>query len=97
MRTVNHKNYSKVLGRKTKENVLIIKPKIQQESESTKKTLKGVIDIKNMEMGINKLKKGNKESVILGCDLGEEMEKMKSVVQEKMGDIFEVVESKRLK
>lgn len=97
MRTVNHKNYSEVLGRKTKENVLIIKPKIQQESESTKKTLKGVIDIKNMEMGINKLKKGNKESVILGCDSGEEMEKMKSVVQEKMGDIFEVVESKRLK
>lgn len=50
MRTVNHKNYSEVLERKMKENVLIIKPKIQQESESTKKTLKGIIDIKNMEM-----------------------------------------------
>ena len=61
--------------KKKKENIIIIKPKIQQESESTKKIIKGKVDIKNMPMGITKIQKGREGTVILGCETGEEISK----------------------
>jgi len=36
---------------KRKENIIIIKSKIQQKSEATKKLIKEKVDIKNMDMG----------------------------------------------
>lgn len=42
------RSYCEAVKEKKKENVIIIKPKEQQESEKTKKTIKENIDIKNM-------------------------------------------------
>jgi len=53
---------------KKKENILIVQPMREQESEVTKKMVKEKVDIKNMEIGITKLKKGNKGSIILRCE-----------------------------
>ncbi|XP_076302220.1 uncharacterized protein LOC143220467 [Lasioglossum baleicum] len=79
--------------KKKKENIIIIKPKTQQESETTKKIIKEKVDIKNMPMGITKVRKGKEGTVILGCETGEEMEKVKDVVQSKLGDNYNVTES----
>ncbi|KYN08836.1 hypothetical protein ALC57_19057, partial [Trachymyrmex cornetzi] len=57
--------------------MLIVKPKMQQESETTKKLIKEKVDIKSMAMGITKLRKGSNETVIMGCDTGDEMKKLK--------------------
>lgn len=79
--------------RKKKENIIIIKPKTQQESETTKKIIKEKVDIKNMPMGITKVRKGREGAVILGCETGEEIDKFKDVVQSKLGDNYNVTES----
>jgi len=57
------RSYSDAIKKKKKENIIIIKPKIQQESETTKKLIKKKVDIKNMAMGITK--KGSKGTVIM--------------------------------
>lgn len=57
------RSYSDAVKEKKKENTIIIKPKIQQESEATKKLVKEKIDIKNMAMKITeKRKQGNSHS-----------------------------------
>lgn len=91
------RSYSEAVKEKKKENVIIIKPKIQQESEVTKKLIKEKVDIKNMAMGITKLKKGSKGTVIMGCETGEEMKTLKATVQDKLGENFKVTESPQMK
>ncbi|XP_036147511.1 uncharacterized protein LOC118647204 [Monomorium pharaonis] len=85
-------SYSEAIKKK-KENIIIIKPKTQQESETTKKIIKEKVDIKNMPMGITKVRKGREGTVILGCETGEEIDKLKDVVQSKLGDNYNVTES----
>ncbi|XP_024942642.1 uncharacterized protein LOC112494620 [Cephus cinctus] len=77
--------------------VIIVKPKIQQESEATKRAIKEKVDIKNITVGITKLKKDSKGTVILGCESGEEIEVLKAEVQNKMGEGFKVTESTQMK
>lgn len=86
-------SYSGAVKERKKEKVIIIKPNVEQESEATKKTIKEKVDIKNMSVGVSRLKKGSHGTVILGCETREEIEKLKSVVQEKMGENFKVTES----
>lgn len=86
-------SYSEAVEEKRKENI-IVKPKVQQKSEVTKK-LNKKIDIKNM--GMTKLKKGSKGTVIPDCETGEEMKKSKAIVQAKLGGDFKVTESPQMK
>jgi len=85
-------SYSEVVKNKMKENILIVQPKREQESEVTKKMVKEKVDIKNLEVGITKLKKGNKGSIILGCESEREMEKLRETMREKLGEDFKVTE-----
>lgn len=89
--------YSDIVKEKKKENVIIIKPKTQQESEATKKMIKEKVDIKNMEVGITKLRRGGGGAVILGCESKEGMEKIKATVQATMGEEVKVSEPQRKK
>lgn len=91
------RSYSEAMKEKKNENIIIIKPKMQQESEATKKMIKEKVDIKNMAVGITKLRKGSKGTVILGCETEEEMEKLKTTVQAKLGENFKVTESPQIK
>ncbi|XP_070169411.1 uncharacterized protein PF3D7_1120000-like [Polyergus mexicanus] len=91
------RSYSEAVKEKKKENVIIIKPKIQQESEVTKKLIKEKVDIKNMAMGITKLKKRKQGDMIMGCETGEEMKTLKATVQDKLGENFKVTESPQMK
>lgn len=93
----SRRSYKEVTEEKRKENVIIIKPKIQQESELTKRLIKEKVNIKSMEVGISKLKKGSKGAVIVGCDTGEEIKKLKDVVQEELGEKLEILESQKRK
>lgn len=91
-----HGSYSGIVKKK-KENIIIIKPKIQQESETTKKTIKEKVDIQNMPLGITKVRKGKEGSVILGCETGEEMNNVKDVMQSKLGENYKVTEPQHKK
>jgi hypothetical protein len=91
------RSYSEAVKEKKKENVIIIKPKIQQESEATKKLIKEKVDIKSMPMGITKLKKGSNGTVIMGCETGEELKTLKDTVQAKLGENFKISESQQIK
>lgn len=93
----DQRSYSEVAKEKKKESVIIIKPKIQQESEATKKNIKEKVDIKNLAMGVTKFKKGSNGTVIMGCEAGEEMEKLKTEVQARLGENFMVTESLQVK
>lgn len=86
------RNFSDVVKERKKENILIIKPKSQQESEVTKRIVKEKIDIKKMEVGKTKLRKGGNGALILGCESGEEMERLKATVQATMGEEVRVTE-----
>lgn len=91
------RTYSQAAKEKKKEKVIIVKPKVQQESEATKKAIKEMVDIKSMDVGISRLKKCSNGTVIMGCETGREMETLKAVVQEKMGENFNVTESSQIK
>lgn len=91
------RKYSDVIKERKEENILIIKPKVQQESEITKKTIKDKIDITKMEIGVTKLRKGGKGTVILGCETEEEKEKLKATVQAAMGEEVKVSEPQKRK
>lgn len=90
-------SYSAAVKERKKEKIIIVKPVVEQESEVTKKAIKEKVDIKSMDMGISKLKKCSKGAVILGCETGQELVKLKTVVQEKMGDGFKITESLQAK
>jgi len=68
----DQKSYSETVKEK-KESILIVKPKRKQESKTTKKVVKEKVHIKNLAVGITKLRKGGKETVILGCESESEM------------------------
>lgn len=87
------RSYSEA-AKKRKENIMIIKPMIEQESEITKKVIKEKVDIKNMSMGITKLRKGREGKVIMGYETGEEVKiKLKDTVQSKLGENYNVIDS----
>ena len=91
------RSYCEAVKEKKKENVIIIKPKMQQGSEATKKLIKEKVDIKNMAVGITKFKKGSKGTVIIGCETGEEVKTLKETVQDKLGKNYKVMDSPQLK
>jgi len=91
-----HSSYSDAVKKK-KENIIIIKPKTQQESETTKEVIKEKVDIRNMSMGITKLRKGREGTVILGCETGDEMIKLKDAVQSKLGENYNVTDPLQMK
>lgn len=93
----NRGTYSEAVKENKGEKVIIIKPKVQQDSEATKKTIKENVNIKSMSVGVTKLKKGSRGTVILGCETKAEMETLRTAVQEKMGENFNVMESARIK
>lgn len=89
--------YNEAIKEKKKESLIIVKSKVQQESEDTKKLIKEKLDIKNMDMGVTKLKKGSKRAVIMDCENGEEVRKLKETVQDKLGEnnkLMELLQSK---
>ncbi|XP_071579731.1 uncharacterized protein [Temnothorax nylanderi] len=90
------RSYCEAVRSKKKESVIIVKPKNQQESEATKKLVKDRVDIKNLGVGITRLRKGNNGTVILGCESEGEMEKLKATVQNKMGEDYKVLEQKKI-
>lgn len=59
--------------------------------------VKEKVDLKKLKVGITKLKKGNKGSIILGCESEREMEKLRDTVREKLGEDFKVTEPKGIK
>lgn len=58
------RNYSEAVKDNRKESILIVKPKKEQRSETTKQVVKEKVDIKNLAVGITKLRKGGTGSVI---------------------------------
>lgn len=91
------KSYSEAVKDKKKESKLIVKPKTEQESEATKKLVKEKVDIKNLAVGITKIKKGGKRSIILGCESEKEIKMLKDTVREKLGDDFKIEEPEKRK
>lgn len=47
-------------------------------------------------MKITKLRKGNKGTIILGCEKERELEKLKTTVQDKLGEDYKVMEPKKI-
>lgn len=87
-----HRSYANAVSEKRKENIIIVKPNKEQESETIKKLVKEKINITNMTIGITKLRKGNKGTVILGCESEGEMEELKATVQDKLGKDYSIME-----
>lgn len=87
------KSFSEIVKEKKKENVIIVKPKIQQENVDTAMLIKKKVDIKNMEMGVTKIRRGSHGTVILGCKTGEEIAKLKTTVQNKLITLTRVIKS----
>lgn len=73
-----------------------MKPKKEQESEVTKQVVKEKVDIRNLAVGITKLRKGGKDSIILGCESEREIAKLKDTVSEKLGKDFEIMEPRKM-
>ncbi|KYN12392.1 hypothetical protein ALC57_15440 [Trachymyrmex cornetzi] len=86
------RSYSEAVKEKKKENIIIVKPKMQQESETTKTLIKEKADIQSISMGIMKLRKGINGTVIMGYETGKEVKRLKETVQAKLGENYNVKE-----
>lgn len=60
------RSYSQAVKGSTTESILIVKPKKDQESEVNKQVVKEKVDIKNLAVGITKLRKEGKDFIIFG-------------------------------
>lgn len=87
------RSYSDVTKDNKKENIMIVKPKTQQDSKETKKIIKAKVDIKNMNIRVTKFRTSNNGTVILGCDEGKDFKRLKETVKEKLEDNFKITES----
>lgn len=67
------RSYSEVIKGKKKERIIIIKPKMRQENEATKKKKIKKVNIKTWILGIKKLRKRGKRTVIISCETGKEI------------------------
>lgn len=90
-------SYAGITAMRKPENIIIIKPKIQQESEETKSKVIEKVNIKSIPVGISKLAKGNKGSVIIGCESGKEIKELKETVDASIGKEFNVIIPKQKK
>jgi hypothetical protein len=91
--------YSGVVKGKS-EAVIIIKPKEtegENSSETTKKDIKGKIDISKLGVGITKLRKVTRGAVVVGCESKLQAEKLKEKVAEDFGEKYIVKEPKKRK
>lgn len=84
-------SYSEATKAKRSESILIVKPKGQQESETTKNTVLEKIKIKTLPIGVSRLTKGNNGTIIIGCENGKEVEKLKTSVETTIGKDFETI------
>lgn len=82
-------SYVGVVGTRKQENI-IIKPKVQQESEVTKNRMIDKVNIKYLLIEVSKLAKGNKGSLI-GCQSGKEVRELKEKVETAIGEEFNVI------
>ncbi|XP_011868774.1 PREDICTED: uncharacterized protein LOC105562496 [Vollenhovia emeryi] len=76
--------------RKT-ENILIVKPKEKQESETTKNTVLEKVKINMLPIGVSRMTKGNKGTIIIGCESGKEVEQLKTSMEATIGKDFETI------
>lgn len=90
-------SYSEVVENKKKENVIVIRPNMQQENKVTKELIREKVDIKSLTLGVTKLKKGSNGTVIMEYETEEEMKILKDTVQDKLGEDFRVIESRQKK
>lgn len=67
------RSYSEVIKGKKKERIIIIKPKMRQENEATKKKKIKKVNNKTWILGIKKLRKRGKRTVIISCETGKEI------------------------
>lgn len=90
------RSYSEAVKDKKKECILIVKPKMEQESEVIKKLVKEKVDINNLIVGVTKIKRGGKRSIILGCDSEREIKILESNAK-KLNEDFDTAEPKKRK
>jgi len=86
------KSYSETVNEK-KESILIVKPKKEHESKTTKKVVKEKVGIKNLAIGITKLRKGGTRTDIWLWE--REMKQLKDSMSENLGKDFEIVRTKK--
>jgi len=75
----NKKSYAQVMG-----EVLIIKPKVAQESKKTVEAVKKVVNPSELKIGIAQIKDVKDGGVLIRCKTKEEIEKIKSAVDKKL-------------
>lgn len=62
------KSYVDAIKARKSENILIIKPKEKQENEVTKNTIIEKVKINMLPIGVSQMTKGNKGTLIIGCE-----------------------------
>lgn len=50
------------------------------------------IDIKNMSIGVSKLRKGGKRAIVLGYESEQELKQLKSKVESKLGGKYQITQ-----
>ncbi|XP_020296751.1 neurofilament medium polypeptide-like [Pseudomyrmex gracilis] len=86
------RSYSQVTKENKQESIIVIKPKTQQKSEVTEKAIKEKVNIRNMNMRISKIRKGNNGMIILGCDKDRDIRSLKETVTKNLGDNYNVTQ-----
>lgn len=80
-------SYSQVLASK---DVMLIQPKQMQDNETTKKVLQSKVEPKEIEVGISNIRNLKNGGVAIACNSKEEVNKLKEVVNEKLGSDYTI-------
>lgn len=78
--------------RKNTKNEIIIQPIMEQDSESTEKTIKQNVDIMQLGAGVERLVKGPKGRITVECEKIKDREILKEAITEKLGTQYKVYE-----
>jgi len=86
------RSYNEMTKENKKKNIILVKPKSQQNSEDIEKIIKEKVYINKINMGVSKFKKGINSTVILGCHEDKNF-RIKETIMKKLGDKFKVTEA----
>ena len=81
----SRKSYAEATG-----EIVIIKPKMKQDSEKTKETVQKSLNPSELEIGIKQVKATKEGGILIKCSTVDEVEKMKTAAEKKLNQDYYV-------
>lgn len=87
---LDYVSYAEKIRKVCSDEVIIVKPLVDQQCEETKKDIKKHVDVAKLGISVNKVKKGNNGSIIIGCEKSKDKDCLKQNIEKVVGKKYKI-------